>query len=184
MPVKRIEYVSLRQLLRRELISDEDPGTKDLLLRLRHIKRARGFSRGEFLAMCRWKSPRAMGKCRRNSAKTIRRISRAALATRSERRRMNLLRTLHGVSVPMASAILTLVDPSRYGVLDIRVWQLLFAMDSVSTNPRGVGFTFKNWHDYLRRLRDHAREMGVSARTVERTLFEYHRKVQQGKLYK
>lgn len=97
---------------------------------------------------------------------------------------MNLLRTLHGVSVPMASAILTLVDPSRYGVLDIRVWQLLFAMDSVSTNPRGVGFTFKNWHDYLRRLRDHAREMGVSARTVERTLFEYHRKVQQGKLYK
>ena len=184
MPVKRIRYVSLRQLLRRELIADEDPGTEDLLHRLRHIKRARRFSRNEFLAMCRWKSARAMGKCRRNSAATIRRISRAALDTRSERKRMNLLTSLHGVRIPMASAILTLVDPNRYGVLDIRVWQLLFAIDSVSTNPRGVGFTFKNWYAYLRRLRYHAREMGVSARTVERTLFEYHRKVQQGKLYK
>ena len=96
---------------------------------------------------------------------------------------MNLLTSLHGVSVPVASAILTLVDPKRYGVLDIRVWQLLCAIDSVRTNPRGVGFNFKNWYDYLRQLRYHAREIGVSARTVERTLFEYHRKVQQGKLY-
>ena len=183
MPVKRIEYVSLRRLLRRELIADEDPGTEDLIHRLRHIRRAGGFSRDEFLAMCRWKSPRAMGKCRRNSAATIRRISRAALATRSERKRMNLLASLHGVSVPMASAILTLVDPKRYGVLDIRVWQLLFAMNSVRTNPRGVGLNFKNWYHYLRKLRHHAREMDISARTVERTLFEYHRKVQQGKLY-
>ncbi len=96
---------------------------------------------------------------------------------------MSLLTSLRGVSVPMASAILTLVDPKRYGVLDIRVWQLLFAMNSVRTNPRGAGFNFKNWYHYLRKLRDHAREMGISARTVERTLFEYHRKVQQGKLY-
>ena len=183
MPVKRIKYVSLRQLLRHELIADEDPGTEDLIRRLGHIKRARGFSRDEFLAMCRWKSPRAMGKCRRNSAATIRRISRAALATRSEQKRMNFLTSLRGVSVPMASAILTLVDPKRYGVLDIRVWQLLCAIDSVRTNPRGVGFNFKNWYDYLRKLRYHAREIGVSARTVERTLFEYHRTVQQGKLY-
>ena len=183
MPVKRIKYVSLRQLLRHELIADEDPGTENLIRRLGHIKRARGFSRDEFLAMCRWKSPRAMGKCRRNSAATIRRISRAALATRSEQKRMNLLTSLRGVSVPTASAILTLVDPKRYGVLDIRVWQLLCAMDSVRTNPRGVGFNFKNWYHYLRKLRDHAREIGVSARTVERTLFEYHRTVQQGKLY-
>ena len=181
--MKRITYVSLRQLLRNELIADEDPGTEDLIHRLRHIRRAGGFSRDEFLAMCRWKSPRVMGKCQRNSAATIRRISRAALATRSEQKRMNLLTSLRGVSVPMASAILTLVDPKRYGVLDIRVWQLLCAMDSVRANPRGVGFNFKNWYHYLRKLRDHAREMGVSARTVERTLFEYHRKVQQGKLY-
>jgi hypothetical protein len=33
-----------------------------------------------------------------------------------------------GVSVPMASALLTLLDPKRYGVIDIRVWQLLHRM--------------------------------------------------------
>ncbi|MBI3031275.1 MAG: hypothetical protein HYY64_17375 [Candidatus Rokubacteria bacterium] len=181
--MRRVKYVSLRQLLRHELVSEEDAGTQALIRRLRHVKRAREFSRHEFLAMCRWKSPRAMGKCRGNSAATIRRVSRAALAARSERTRMSLLTSLHGVGLPMASAILTLIDPRRYGVLDIRVWQLLFAMDSVRTNPRGVGFDLGNWYQYLRRLRDHARAMGVSARTVERTLFEYHRKVQQGRLY-
>jgi hypothetical protein len=28
----------------------------------------------------------------------------------------------------MASALLTLLDPKRYGVIDIRVWQLLHRM--------------------------------------------------------
>jgi hypothetical protein len=183
MPVKRIKYVSLRQLLRRELISHEDAGTKALIHRLKHVKPAREFSRHEFLAMCGWKSLRAFKKCRRNSAATICRVSRAALGARSERKRMTLLTSLHGVGFPTASAILTLIDPQRYGVLDIRVWQVLLAMDSVGTNPRGLGFNFENWHRYLRKLRYHAREMGVSARTVERTLFEYHRKVQRGRLY-
>ena len=47
---------------------------------------------------------------------------------------MELLTGLRGVGVPMASAILTLLDPRRYGVLDIRAWQLLFAIRSVSAN--------------------------------------------------
>lgn len=96
---------------------------------------------------------------------------------------MELLTSLKGVSVPTASAILTLIDPERYGVLDIRVWQLLFAIDSVSRNPRGRGFTFTQWHQYLGELRHYAREFAVSARAVELTLFKYHRKIQRGRLY-
>lgn len=83
----------------------------------------------------------------------------------------------------MASAILTLIDPRRYGVLDIRVWQLLFAIGSVRGNPRGRGFSFNHWYHYLRKLRYFAKELRVSVRTVEWTLFEYHKKVQKGKLY-
>jgi len=77
----------------------------------------------------------------------------------------------------------TLIDPERYGVLDIRVWQLLFAIDSVWQNPRGRGFIFSHWHQYLSQLRHHARELGVSARAVELTLFKYHRLIQKGRLY-
>ncbi len=183
MPIKHVKYDNLRQLLQHERVTDEDPTTADLIHRLRHVKREGEFSRAEFLEMCRWKSPRAIRHYERNSPGTIRRVSRAVLATRSERKRMEALTSLDGVSIPMASAILTLIDPERYGVLDIRAWQLLFAIDSVRRNPRGRGFTFTHWHQYLRQLRRHSREFRVSARAVELTLFKYHRKIQKGRLY-
>lgn len=181
--IKRIRYKNLRQLLRSELVAEEDPETAALIARLRHVKRDGEFSRGEFLEMCRWKSARAVRRYERNSAARVRRVSRAALATRDEWRRMELLTGLDGVSVPVASAILTLIDPQRYGVLDIRVWQLLFAIDSVRKNPQGRGFTLNHWDQYLQKLRYYARELRVSARAVELTLFRYHRKVQKGRLY-
>jgi len=83
----------------------------------------------------------------------------------------------------MASAILTLTDPHRYGVLDIRVWQRLHELGSVTTKPGGVGFDFNNWHDYLVTLRDHAKTLGVSVRTIECSLFLYHQRLQRGPRY-
>ena len=85
--------------------------------------------------------------------------SSLAFGTRSERIKLEALTALHGVSIPMASAILTLTNPRRYGVIDIRVWQLLFDLKSVRTKPRGVGFNFNNWYHYLMKLRYHASEL-------------------------
>jgi hypothetical protein len=182
MPVRRLRS-SLGTLLRRELVRQEHAPTAALMRDLAGV-RARGcFTRGEFERMCRWKSPRAQHLWRRNSAARVRAVSRAVLATRSERRRMELLTGLRGVGVPIASAILTLVDPRRYGVLDIRAWQLLFATRSVAANRRGQGFTIAQWEEYLSALRHHARRLGVNARAIEFTLFEAHRRRQQGTLY-
>jgi hypothetical protein len=133
--------------------------------------------------MCRWKSPRARRLWEANSAARVSGVSRAMLATDNERRRMELLTSLRGVGVPIASAILTLIDPRRYGVLDIRAWQLLFATRSVTTNPRGQSFTIRQWQEYLAALRHHARRLRVTARTIEYTLFECHRKHQRHALY-
>jgi hypothetical protein len=146
--------------------------------------RRRGFiSRGEFLAMCRWKSPRAQRHYLRNGPARIREASRRALTARSERRRIEHLLALDGVSVPVASAILTLLDPRRYGVLDIRAWQMLYAVRGVDANPAGRGFTVAQWLRYLGTLREHARRLRASARAVEYTLFLCHRKRQRGLLY-
>ena len=183
MPTGPVPYADLRELLRRERIPEEDPGTAELIRRLQRVKRAGEFSRAQFLEMCRWKSARAIRHYRRVSAARVRVVSRAVLATRSERRRMELLTSLDGVGIPMVSAVLTLIDPRRYGVLDIRVWQLLFAMRSVRQNPRGRGFSLEHWERYLRALRGHARRLGVSVRAVEWTLFHAHRGVQEGRLY-
>jgi hypothetical protein len=181
--LKRVPYRSLRALLRHELIREEDAATAALTRRLAHVRRVGRFTRGEFVAMCRWKSPRARRHYERNTAGVIRRASAGALAARSERERLERLTALHGVSVATASAILTLVDPRRYGVLDIRCWQLLFGLRSVAGNPRGRAFTAAQWEEYLTRLRGHADALGVSARMIEYTLFHCHRKLQRGRLY-
>ena len=96
---------------------------------------------------------------------------------------MEALLQLQGVSVPMASALLTLLDPKRYGVIDIRVWQLLHAIGAVGENPRGAQFSLKNWLQFLVILRHHASRLRVTARDIERTLFDAHRAHQQGTLY-
>jgi hypothetical protein len=96
---------------------------------------------------------------------------------------MTRLIALPGVSVATASAILTLIDPRRYGVLDIRCWQILFSIRSVAGNERGRAFTVSQWEQYLERLRGHARALDVSARMIEYTLFHCHRRLQRGRLY-
>jgi hypothetical protein len=182
-PLRRPRHATLALLLRRELVRAEDPATAALLRDLAGVRRRGGFTRDEFLRMCRWKSPRARHLWSANPAGRIRAVSREVLATRDERQRMELLTGLRGVGVPMASAILTLIDPKRYGVLDIRAWQLLFALRSVAANRRGQGFTIAQWELYLAALRHHARRLRVSARTIEYTLFHAHRAMQRGLLY-
>jgi hypothetical protein len=83
----------------------------------------------------------------------------------------------------MASSILMLTNPQRYGVIDIRAWQLLFEMGSVKTNANGIGFDSKQWRQYLRILRYFADKYKVGARDIERTLFRVHVLYQKGKLY-
>jgi hypothetical protein len=156
-PLGRLGYRSVGELLAAEPLASEYPGTAELIRRLRHVRRAGEFSRAEFVLMCRWKSPRAMPLYRRHRAARIRALSRAVLATRSETR--------------------------RYGVLDIRVWQLLWALGAVDRRPGGRGFTVADWLVYLATLRGHARALGVSVRRVELTLFERHRRAQRGRLY-
>ena len=181
MPPQR--YRDLRGLLKRELVHKDEDETAALIRELRHVKKERQFTRDEFLRMTHWKSPRSIRQCRRNRASTIRRVSRAVFRTRSERDRLALLTSLRGVGVPTASAILMLSDPKRYGVIDIRVWQMLYRLNSVRKKPSGVGFNFSDWFHYLTKLRYHAKEFRTSVRMIEWTLFLAHKNAQKGKLY-
>src|SRR6516164_2214885 len=124
--LKKLPFRNVRELLKQHLSTEEDVKTVVLIRELRHA-RLRGYlTREELEKVCRWKSPRAIRLIKDNSVARVRAATRRAIATRSERRRLEALRTLDGVSVPMASAILMLLDPHRYGVIDIRVWQLLY----------------------------------------------------------
>ena len=174
---------SLTAFLDSHEIAPEEADTDALIAKLKVVRKRGFYTRREFCAACHWKSPRARRHYEANTREAIERTTRRAFASRSERERVELLETLRGVSAPMASALLTLADPKRYGVIDIRVWQLLYRFKAVSTRPSGVGFAFNHWYRYLMLLRHHARRLDVSARAVERTLFQHHRRYSKGRLY-
>jgi len=165
------------------MIPDEDPVTASLIDAVRPSK-ARGYlTRGELIRICRWKSPRSTGLVQENGPRRIRSATEAVIRSVDERERFDRLVSLRGVSVPSASAVLTMLEPGRYGVIDIRVWQLLHAMGAVEGNARGAGFTLDQWLRFLHVVRGVATELDVTARAVERTLFAAHRERQAGILY-
>lgn len=64
-------------------------------------------------------------------------LSARALGASDEARRILHLYRLRGVRIPVASAFLTLVDLEQFGVIDIRVWQLLGLYQEVDYDPDG-----------------------------------------------
>lgn len=177
------EYSSIQELISKEPLRREHGPTRDLIRELRNVKRRGYFTKGQFLQMCYWKSPRPLKQYKSNSEDLIRSVSKKVFATRFEKRRIELLKRLKGVSIPVASAILMLTDPLNYGIIDIRVWQLLHLYGSVKTKPDGKNFSVANWFSYLMKIRYFSQKFDTTARQIERTLFEYHKTIQEGKLY-
>jgi hypothetical protein len=184
MALKKLPFKSLKSLIGTHLSTEEDLPTQRAMEKLLPAKKRGYLNKNELVLICRWKSPRAIRHIERNKEETIIEITKAAFKSRSEQKKLGLLTQLHGVSVPMASSILMLTNPQRYGVIDIRVWQLLYDIGSVKKNRAGVGFDFKQWYRFLVLIRYFASKYNVKARDIERTLFCVHTLYQEGLLYK
>lgn len=183
MPLQKIPYDRLEPLIKDHLDTDEHGGTTQLIRELRPAKKRGHLLKSELEKICKWKSPRTIKLIKSNSEKTINKVTKDAFATRSEKRKMELLTRLNGVSVPMASSILMLLDTKRYGVIDIRVWELLYKIGTMKSNPKGVNFKFNEWYRYLVIIRHFAKKFSVTVRDIERTLFYVHKEYQKGNLY-
>jgi hypothetical protein len=146
--------------------------------------RTRGyFTKAEFLEVCRWKSRRRIGLCESNSEADIQFNTATAFSAPDEHSRMEALLTIRGVAVPTASALLAASDPSNYGVIDIRAWQLLHQSGLVRTNKKGRNLSINNWKDYLGVLRKIAHKAKSTPRLVEIALYWAHKNRQIGPLY-
>jgi len=176
------EYESIQELISKNLSTEEDRETQDLIGELQDVLHRGYFTKEEFVKMGMWKSPRPKNWYLANSEDRIIEISQRVFATHFEKRRIELLTQLEGVAIPVSSAILTLTDPKNYGVIDIRVWDVVYTYGLVKVNRRGTNFSFNNWYNYLVKLRYFAEKFKVKARDIERTIFLYHWKVQKGRL--
>jgi len=177
------EYKNIEELIKENLSTEEYENTQELMNELKNVRSRGYFTKKEFLKMAKWKSPRPKRWYLSNSEDEIIKISKKVFSTNYDKRRIELLTRLKGVRIPTASAILMLTDPQNYGVIDIRVWQVLYLYGSVKVNPSGKNFQFNNWYNYLMKIRYFAGKFKVKARDIERTLFSYHPKIQEGRLY-
>jgi len=130
--------------------------------------RARGqYTRGEFIEVCRWRTPRSGPKVAANSAAEITKATRRALATGDEAVRMHSLIELTGVGVPTASTLLFFAFPDDYPILDVR------ALESLGVSMLTGRYSVKFWLAYLDACRELALLHGVPIRTLDKALWQY-----------
>ena len=129
--------------------------------------RRRGFlTKQEFLAVCRWKTPRSQPRCRTNSPDLIREVTRCALSTSAERLRIEVLTILEGVGWPTASVILHFFHSDPYPILDFR------ALWSLKTHIPNV-YSFDFWRQYTGYCRNLSKRCGISMRTLDHALWQF-----------
>lgn len=150
------------------------PGEEQIVEKLAPRARARGhLTRAEFLALCRWKTPRSQPRCATNTAGRIREATQIALASTDEHAKIDILRSLAGVEWPTASVILHFCDKKRYPILDYRaLWSLGF--------DKPPGYTFAFWWGYTEFTRRLARSIGQDMRILDRALWQFSKEHQEG----
>ena len=158
---------------------EEDKKTTELFSKFGNLKRRTHLTKEEAIEILKWKSPRPLPHYEKNTDAEYRIITEAAFSTEHEGLKMHTLRALKGVHYPAASAILMFHDPKRYPVIDIRVWQQLYAIGFVKTNPRGQSFSLDEWLIYLTVMREIADEFELPVRHIEKRFFDWHKDEQK-----
>jgi hypothetical protein len=184
MPAINLPAGKFEKLVEENLSIEEWPDTVLLINEFRMVKQRGWLTKDDLIKVCYWKSPRVIHHINANKPAFIKEITATALKSRNEASKMVELIKMKGVSIPMASSLLTLIDPKRYGVMDIRVWELLFHANMVHTNEKAANFKMDEWLLFLNIIRNLAGLLKVNARDIERTLFLVHKKHQEGILYR
>ncbi len=133
----------------------------------------RGYlSMTELIEIVRWKSVRSTTYAQRNTAKQVADVTLEAFAAQDPCTAARKLDGLHGVGVRIASAILTVFDPCRYTVLDVRAWASLemLGLRELDLHPSMSPDSAETYAAYLAACKCLAAEHGVTLRTLDRCL--------------
>jgi len=139
------------------------------------VRRRGYFTLEEFRRVCTWKASRAARRWRDRTEEEVVTATRNAIRCGNDEARMELLLAgLKGVRVPIASAILAAYDPRKYGVIDVRAWQALFALGLVREKPSGTELAVQDWCAYVKLLRRYAHALGTTPRRLDFSLWLFH----------
>ena len=143
----------------------------------------------EFISICEWKTRRQRNRYQKNSEEDIRRITTTVISIHPNiKEQIHNLTQLNGVGVPVASAVLTVIFPENYCVLDYRAWRaLLWVMSEPFSFNDYTEFSeimdnFRNYASmdsyihYLERIRTLAEQNYTIPRKIEMALWMYDKK--------
>jgi hypothetical protein len=131
------------------------------------VRIAKGdYTRANLEIIFRWKTGgRGVSRLDRNTALEIEEALRLATAAQTERTAVAVLCGLFGVNVPVASAVLTAINPERYTIIDFR------ALESLGVTDYNATIDF--YLSYLGGCRVLAERHSVSLRTLDRALWQW-----------
>ena len=155
--------------------------TEAYLFRVVGIRaKERGFlTFDDFYKICMWKSARQKQNYIKNK-KVIEKITKEAFTEKDESKKMKKLCELYGVGIKTASAILTVVFPKKYAVIDERCLDILNRYGfKISKYP-----SVKTWKNYLDIMRAVAKENKVSPRKLDMALFAIHKELLESQNFK
>jgi len=160
-------------------LADDFAETQGLIARFAELRIERlpfYLTADEFGAVLCWKLRDQLGRQQvwraGNTDKLIRSVTGLALSVShcdldyEQELRVSLLCALRGVGVPVASAVLALVMPEQYGVIDFRGWRQLFGEER-------RGFGVADYRRYMVELRRLARQLGRTPQEIDFAIWVY-----------
>ncbi len=130
-------------------------------------------TKGLFLEIANWKTPRQRKQYEKNPSSFIAEITGISFEHgRDEKIRIEVLRLLEGVDYPVASVLLHFAFPEQYPILDFRViWSLGL--------ERPPAYSFDFWWYFVERMRDESKRHNVSLRELDKALWVYSKEHQR-----
>jgi len=137
----------------------------------------------ELKGLSRWKTGgRQKANIVSNSQQAVKAVTCAATQVNSEVPNepalpIGILTSLHGVDIPTASTVMTVWEPQRFAILDIRVWQALGKAQSDAfrsiTSKQGNRRPFRPYEValYLGVIREVAAQTSLSCREIDKALW-------------
>jgi hypothetical protein len=124
------------------------------------------FTRKNLETIFEWKTNgRGRSRLAKNTDEEIADALRLAVEAKTDRSAIATLMGLNGIQVPVASAVLTAIDPERFTIIDFR------ALEALSLEQPTVTINF--YLAYLRTCRSLAKQNNVSLRTLDRALWQW-----------
>jgi hypothetical protein len=144
------------------LLKEDDGAALGAGLRIR----GGDFSRDNLTIIFDWKTGgRGRSRLDRNTTDEITDALALAVSAKTERAAVAVLMGLNGVQTPVASAVLTAIDPARYTVIDFR------ALESLGIKNKTITVDFYlEYLDYCRQLADKFR---ITLRDMDRALWQW-----------